>query len=158
MTVSKVDRLYYDRAVEYIVEQLEITHSFVKYNGLTSFSSEEVSNLAISHVKNWLTSQNGADWLSTLGYTRSPEECICVSGTIGGLEYVSSASGSVITLADYCPVCSGIYHPADGTTCECCGRIICRPCSTIVDKQYDIEWCESCLQRESLTNILSHNE
>jgi hypothetical protein len=158
MTVSKIDRLYYDRAVEYVVEQLEITHSFVKYNGLTSFSSEDVSNLAILHVKNWLTSPSGADWLATLGYTRTSRSGISNSSAVWQNTNGIAASGVNLTLADYCPVCSGIYLPADGTVCECCGRSICKPCSTVVDKLYGVEWCESCLQRESLTNMLSHNE
>lgn len=145
MNVNHTDRLYYNSAVDYIVEQLEITHSFVRYNGLTSFSSEDISNLAISHAKDWLMSEQGATWLATLGYKKNGDSVLVGSGT-------------AISLADYCPVCSGIYYPADGTTCECCGRTICRPCSTVVDKRYDIEWCETCIQKESLTNILSHDE
>jgi hypothetical protein len=141
MIINETDHLYYNNAVEYVVEQLEITRNFIKYNGLTSFTSEEVSNLAISHVKEWLISKHGEHWLSTLGYSR-----------------MLTMSGCSITLADYCPVCSGIYPQTDGTVCECCGRSICRPCSTIVDPQYDVEWCQSCVQRESLTNILANNE
>jgi hypothetical protein len=143
MIINETDHLYYNNAVEYVVEQLEITRNFIKYNGLTSFTSEEVSKLAITHVKEWLTSKQGEHWLATLGYSRL--------NTI-------TTSGSIITLADYCPVCSGIYPQTDGTVCECCGRSICRPCSTVVDPRYDVEWCESCVQREALTNILSHNE
>jgi hypothetical protein len=140
MIITETDHLYYNDAVEYVVEQLEITRNFIKYNGLTSFTSEEVSNLAITHVKEWLTSKQGEHWLSTLGYSRPH----------------TLSSGCLITLADYCPVCSGVYPQIDGTICECCGRTICRQCSTIVDPRYEVEWCESCIQRESITNILSY--
>jgi hypothetical protein len=142
MIIDATDRLYYHNAVEYVVEQLEITRNFIKYNGLTSFTSEDVSEQAITYVKNWLLSNQGEQWLSTLGYSK--------------LSSITT-NDCAITLADYCPVCSGIYPQTDGTVCECCGRSICRPCSTIVDPQYDVEWCESCVQREAITNLLPYN-
>ena len=79
-------------------------------------------------------------WLSTLGFER-----VVVSGI-------------AISLANFCPVCSGMYLKVSGTVCECCGREICHPCSVVEDQQYDVEWCESCVLRESLTNFLSCNE
>lgn len=150
MIINEIDHLYYNNAVEYVVEQLEITRNFIKYNGLTSFTSEDVSNLAIAHVKEWLISKHGENWLSTLGYSRDQT-------LVSGCTVDTIVPGGVITLADYCPVCSGVYAQIDGTVCECCGRVICRSCSTVVDPRYDVEWCESCIQRESITNILPYN-
>jgi hypothetical protein len=149
MIIDATDRLYYHNALEYVVEQLEITRNFAKYNGLTSFTSEDVSEQTITYVKNWLLSHHGEQWLSTLGYSKA------ITSYSGCITLVASGT---ISLADYCPVCSGIYNQTDGTVCECCGRTICRPCSTVVDSRYGVEWCESCVQREALTNILPHSE
>jgi hypothetical protein len=144
MIINANDRLYYNDAVEYVVEQLETARNFVKYNGLSAFTTEDVSDQAIRHVKQWLASSTGEEWLATLGYTRSTT--------------IATASGSLITLADYCPVCSGIYTQLDGTFCECCGRQICKACSVIVDTYYEVEWCPNCVQTASLTNLLPYTE
>ena len=141
MIIDANDRLYYTHAVDYIVEQLDIARNFVKYNGLSAFTTEEVSDQTIFHVKQWLTSDHGEKWLSTLGYSR-----------------MVTMSGCAITLANYCPVCSGVYPHADSTVCECCGRQICKPCSVIVDPHYDVEWCSNCVQTSAITNLLPYNE
>ena len=141
MIIDANDRLYYNHAVEYIVEQLDIARNFVKYNGLSAFTTEDVSDQTIFHVKQWLVSSQGEKWLSTLGYSK-----------------LLTAYSGCISLADYCPVCSGIYPQVEGTVCECCGRHICKPCSVIVDQHYDVEWCSVCVQNAALTNMLSYSE
>jgi hypothetical protein len=140
MRITKTDRLFYASAMEFMIEKLEITRNFARYNGFASFPADEMSDLLIKEIKYWLVSHEGEHWLKTLGYGRLGfDQQLTMSGTL-------------------CPVCSGTYSPLDAAICERCGKPVCNPCINIVDHHYHIGWCNCCVQEESLSNLLDNNE
>lgn len=144
MEITTEDRFFYTNAVERLTEKFEIAREFVKTNGLSSMPMEELTNMMITGVKEWVTSETGEQWLSTLGYIKSD---MVLSGTLS-----LCLSGSL------CPVCSGQYMETYGMQCERCGRDICHPCGSIVDPVYHIGWCNECLAQQPITNLLIYNE
>jgi hypothetical protein len=140
MIVTREDRIFYATAMEYMIDKLEVNQSFAHFNGFASFPADEMSDLMISGIKDWLTSPVGEQWLGSMGYVRAQDDTIL------------TLSGSL------CPVCSGSYLPVEGIICERCGKPVCNPCINIVDHHYHIGWCDCCVQDEALTNLLSYNE
>lgn len=141
MDITEFDRTFYIIAVEYLTEKMAIADDFVKYNGMTSMPLEEITDLMISGIKEWIHSEYGEMWLHDLGYHKV------------------TYSGSVVSISgtDLCPVCSGNFFMNQSMACERCGRVVCNPCNSIVDNHYGILWCEQCLTEEGLTNVLLSN-
>lgn len=136
MNVTSKDRKFYTTAIDFITENLEIIGNFARLNGLSSHPGEDLSDVVILGLKTWLASNEGEEWLGTLGYKRS------------------SSAGSQLD-ACMCPVCSGTYAVYEHTKCERCGQIVCHTCTAVVDSHYHIEWCSHCLSAESLTNLIN---
>jgi hypothetical protein len=145
LEVTDRDLLFYSGAVDSLTQRFEIAREFVRHKGLTSLPMEELTNLMIVGIKDWLSGSQGEQWLSTIGYIRVDPINMTYSGAI-------AISGSM------CPVCSGMYHETHGMTCECCGKTICGPCVSIVDPIYHIGWCSDCLEEKPLTNLLVYSE
>lgn len=148
MEVTETDMMFYSGAVESLTQRFEIAREFVRHKGLSSLPMEELTNLMIVGIKEWLAGSQGEQWLSTIGYVRLESNIpIVISGSIA-----ISLSGSM------CPVCSGAFSEIHGMTCENCGKVICGPCASIVDPIYHIGWCSDCLSKQPLTNLLVYNE
>lgn len=145
MEITDKDRLFYASAVERLTERFEIAREFVRNNGLPSMPMKELTDMMIFEIKAWVGSTEGEEWLSTLGYIKSGE--IVVSGTIH-----FTLSGCM------CPSCSGAFPEINGMYCERCGKYVCGPCVTIVDPIYQIGWCDECLEKQPLTNLLVYSE
>lgn len=147
MEVTNIDRHYYFVALEDLTQRFEIEQEFVKNNGIACFPMEELTDLMIVGIKEWLISNQGESWLSTLGYVKQLGTPITISGCIH-----ICISGSL------CPVCSGSFYHTHGYNCENCGKFVCEPCASIVDPLYHIAWCSDCLADKPLTNLLVYNE
>ena len=145
MEITDKDRLFYASAVERLTERFEIAKEFVRNNGLPSMPMEELTNMMIFEIKEWVNSREGEEWLSTLGYGKDGH--ITVSGAIH-----ITLSGAT------CPSCSGAFPEINGMHCERCGKYVCGPCVTIVDPIYQIGWCDDCLAEQPLTNLLVYSE
>lgn len=137
--------LFYSGAVDSLTQRFEIAREFVRHKGLSSLPMEELTNLMIIGIKEWLAGPQGEQWLSTIGYLKIDSN-LTISGAI------TLSSGSM------CPVCSGVYHETHGVVCENCGKTICEPCLSIVDPIYHIGWCSDCLEKKPLTNLLVYSE
>lgn len=148
MEITDYDKLFYTSAVEYLYNKFEIAGEFVRNNGLTSIPVEELTDMMIISMKEWLGSDEGESWLNTLGYYKTSMSSMTFSGCAS--VYLDST--------ELCPVCSGNFIATHGNVCERCGGIICGPCVSIVDKDYGVLWCDSCIQSEGLTNILIYGE
>jgi hypothetical protein len=145
LEVTETDIMFYSGAVEKLTHRFEIAREFVRHKGLSSLPMEELTNLMIVGIKEWLAGSQGEQWLHTVGYVK-------VGSTL-------TVSGSIISLSgSVCPVCSGMYPQTHGAVCECCGRTICEPCLSIVDPIYHVGWCSNCLEEKPLTNLLVYNE
>jgi hypothetical protein len=146
LKVTEKDRFVYSSAMEALTQRFEIAREFVRNNGLPSLPMEDLANLMIKGIKEWLVGSQGEQWLSTIGYIKYDSQ-ITFSGSMH-----MSLSGSM------CPVCSGFFSEIHGVHCECCGKLICNPCSSIVDPIYQIGWCSDCLSKQPLTNLLIYSE
>jgi hypothetical protein len=146
LKVTEKDRFVYSSAMEALTQRFEIAREFVRNNGLPSLPMEDLANLMIKGIKEWLVGSQGEQWLSTIGYIKYDSH-ITFSGSMH-----MSLSGST------CPVCSGLFSEIHGVHCECCGKLICNPCSSIVDPIYQIGWCSDCLSKQPLTNLLIYSE
>jgi hypothetical protein len=149
MEITDKDRLFYSNAMEVLTQRFEIAREFVRHNGLPSLPMEELTTLMIVGIKEWLTGTQGEQWLSTMGYVR--HDHVTFPGNI-------TMSGTVSLSGTMCPVCSGFFSDIHGMHCECCGKLICNPCASIVDPVYQIGWCSDCLSKQPLTNLLVYNE
>jgi hypothetical protein len=136
MHITSEDRRYYSAAIDFVTEHLEIIGNFSKLNGLPSFPGEELSDVVITGIKTWLLSEEGEQWLRHIGY---------------GKDYTIQEPHD----ACFCPVCSGTYGTYESIVCERCGREVCNPCTTVVDKRYHIEWCHHCISAEPLINLVN---
>ena len=105
---------------------------------------EELTDIVISGIKNWLAGTEGEQWLSSLGYVKLHTS---FSGSIP-----ISFSGSL------CPQCSGYHYNNYGSYCEYCGKYVCDPCLCIVDPLYNVTWCSSCVEKYGITTKLIYNE
>lgn len=141
MKVTDTDRIFYNNAMESLTQRFEIAREFHRNNGMRSLPMEELTNLMIVGLKEWLVGLQGEQWLSTIGYIKC---------SVSGMAILSSGS--------FCPVCSGYFPEALGRYCESCGRFVCDPCLSIVDPIYDIGWCNDCVSKNPLTNLLVYNE
>lgn len=121
------DRTFYLNIIDDIARKFEIANEFSKMNGMHSFPSEELFDMVIDSVKQWLVSDDGAVWLSTLGYERVE---ICTEK--GNYREVK------------CPICGSGVAPHELTSCEKCGTMVCERCLNIVDEVYNIKWCTKC--------------
>jgi hypothetical protein len=146
LEITERDLLFYSGAVDSLTQRFEIAREFVRHKGLTSLPMEELTNLMIVGIKEWLSGTQGEQWLSTIGYIRVDSVDITYSGAV------------ILSSGSLCPVCSGMYHEMHGMTCECCGKTICGPCASIVDPIYHIGWCSDCLEEKPLTNLLVYSE
>jgi len=146
LEVTEKDMVFYSGAVDSLTQRFEIAREFVRHKGLSSLPMEELTNLMIVGVKEWLAGSQGEQWLSTIGYIRL-DSSMTISGSIN-----ITMSGSM------CPVCSGMYPETHGVICESCGKTICGPCMSIVDPIYHIGWCSDCLEKKPLTNLLVYSE
>jgi len=135
LNVTKDDRKFYISAIDYVTEQVEFVRDFTRYNGLPSLPSSEISDIMIAGVKQWLHSLEGEAWLASIGYVRY-DSIVSVNNML------ISPSGILL-----CPVCSGVHNHNTVAKCECCGREICDTCMSIVDKPYEIRWCNDCIER-----------
>jgi hypothetical protein len=151
LKITDDDRNYYSSAVDFLSEKLEIAQEFVRHDGLTSVPVEQVGDLMITGIKEWVMSAAGENWLGTIGYYKETG-LICASGSIATSIVVSGTGLSLCY--DTCTVCSG--HSMDGFSlrCERCGHSICKSCSNVVDDYYGGVWCKDCLEAENLTNML----
>lgn len=148
MKITETDRYFYFNALNFLVERFEIAHEFVKHNGLSSLPMEQLTDLIIVGVKEWLETDKGERWMGLLGYHKA---------TLGPNSVVLTISGFVIP-ETACPVCSGVFYEHHGMYCENCGTYVCDPCISIVDPIYQIGWCSSCVEQSSLTNLMIYNE
>ena len=146
MDITDRDRFFYSNAVEQLTERFEIAREFVRNNGLPSLPMEELTSLMITGIKDWVSGDDGEQWLSTLGYVRAEAAAVTLSGIH------ISLSGAM------CPVCSGLFIETHGRRCEKCGQHTCSPCVSVVDPIYQVGWCSDCISEEPLTNLLVYNE
>lgn len=145
MEITDKDRFFYSSAVERLTERFEIAKEFLRNNGIPSLPMEELTDMMIFEIKDWVIGQEGEQWLSSLGYSKHGQ--IAVSGTLH-----FNISGCL------CPSCSGAFPQMNGMYCERCGKYMCGPCVTVVDPIYQIAWCDDCLADQPLTNHLIYSE
>lgn len=147
MEVTEYDKIFYTSAIEYLYNKFEIAGEFVKNNGMDSLPMSELSDMMIVSLKEWLGCEEGENWLSTIGYYKAT-----ISGVYCGEPHIN------LNGVELCSVCSGSFINTRGRVCERCGNTFCSPCVSVVDRSYDIAWCETCIETEGLTNILYDNE
>ena len=150
MKVTEDDRHFYLNALNFLVERVEVAHEFVHYNGLSSLPMEQLTDLIIVGVKEWLGTSMGQQWMLSLGYHKNQ---------ITNFSNVTlSVSGCAVLPVSTCSVCSGTFYSSHGSYCERCGTYVCEPCISIVDPIYHIGWCSSCVEQSSLTNLVVYND
>jgi hypothetical protein len=150
LKVTEDDRYFYLRAMNFLVERVEVAHEFVRYNGMSSLPMEQLTDLIIVGIKEWLGTDSGQRWMSLLGYSKEIKifdpNMVCVSGSMSTIP------------ASVCPSCSGSFYSSHGTYCESCGSYVCDPCISIVDPIYKVGWCPDCVEKSSLTNLVIYND
>jgi hypothetical protein len=131
MRVTKLDRLYYARVVDSLLDALQISDTFSEIDGMDKLPlpAERIMNKLIISFKEWLISEEGADWLSRLGYYKMTDEGRLIS----------------YDLQISCDNCKTIINKTEAIVCENCNRVICAKCSEVVDTKYDIRWCINCI-------------
>lgn len=131
MRVTKLDRLYYARVVDSLLNALQISDTFSEIDGIDKLPlpADLIMNKLIISFKKWLISEEGADWLARLGYYKMTEEGRLIS----------------YDLQVTCDNCKTLINKTEAIVCENCNRVICPKCSEVVDIKYDIRWCLNCV-------------
>ena len=129
VNITDKDRLYYSRVIDSLASIFQIADEFYKNDGLPTMPNEKVMDTLIVLFKKWLMTDEGADWLSDLGYHKK------------------TIKGKFIThnMVSMCECCGDYSNKIDIFYCERCGRPVCNSCSIIVDRKYNIRWCEHCI-------------
>jgi hypothetical protein len=126
--VSETDVLYYSRVIDTLSSVLQISDNFYKNDGMPAVPNENIMEALILSFKVWLNSDEGADWMGTMGYYRKTVEGSFISTDLVGK----------------CEVCGNILNKILMFKCENCGKHICSSCSDVMDETYDIRWCCNC--------------
>jgi hypothetical protein len=126
--INEIDVLYYSRVIDTLSSVLQISDNFYKNDGMPAVPNENIMEALILSFKVWLDSEEGADWMGTMGYYRRTTE------------------GQFITtdLVGECEVCGSLLNKITLFKCENCGKHVCSKCSEIMDETYDIRWCCNC--------------
>jgi len=140
LKVTENDKIFYTSAIEYLYNKFEIAGEFVKNNGLSSIPVDKLTDMMIISMKEWLRGRDGENWLNTIGYYKT------------SVSYITYSGCATIKLdgTELCPACSGSFIAQHGLICERCGNLMCGPCVSVVDDNYGIVWCNSCIKEEGL--------
>ena len=110
--VTEKDLIYYSRIIDLLGNVLDVFDSFCKNDGLERVPNEEIMELLITSFKKWLLTDDGADWLSDLGYFRKDMNDSFVQ----------------VDRLTTCQVCSSTVNLIESFKCEACGKIIRKLC------------------------------